>query len=123
MYDVTELESFHEVDGWVKEIRKYASENIGILLIGNKADLEDKRKVSYEQGKEVADKYNMKFMEVSAKSGLNVEGMFSAIVSEVEKTMPGSTDGSSKNSSAAMNTRFTGTTLSSKRGKSNGKCC
>eukprot|EP00826_Nyctotherus_ovalis_P041886 TRINITY_DN4268_c0_g3_i10.p1 TRINITY_DN4268_c0_g3~~TRINITY_DN4268_c0_g3_i10.p1 ORF type:complete len:108 (+),score=28.12 TRINITY_DN4268_c0_g3_i10:449-772(+) len=69
----------------MKEVRKFAREDTSMLLVGNKADLEHKRKVTKEQGQEIADIYHMKFMEVSAKTGMNVSGMFSAIVEEVEK--------------------------------------
>ena len=40
--------------------------------MGNKCDLEERRKVTYEQGKEFADQYGMKFLETSAKTAHNV---------------------------------------------------
>ena len=47
-----------------------ASKNVYKLLIGNKSDLE--RKVSFEQAKEFADTYGMKYIETSAKTAHNV---------------------------------------------------
>jgi hypothetical protein len=38
------------------------------MLVGNKSDLSQQRKVTYEQGKEFADTYGMKFIEISTKA-------------------------------------------------------
>ncbi len=53
------------------------------ILIGNKCDLEDKRKISYEQGKELADQYGMKFIETSAKTAQNVTSSFETMTEEI----------------------------------------
>jgi Ras-related protein Rab-1A len=76
VYDVTDLESFNNVKQWLHEIDRYASENVNKLLVGNKSDLVDKRKISYEQGKELAESINIDFIETSAKESTNVEYAF-----------------------------------------------
>ncbi len=53
------------------------------ILVGNKCDLEEKRKVSYEQGKEFADQYGMKFLETSAKTSHNVAESFVTMTKEI----------------------------------------
>jgi len=50
--------------------------NILIYLIGNKSDLEDKRQVSYEEGKKFAEENNLVFYETSALNGNNKEEIF-----------------------------------------------
>ena len=50
--------------------------NILICLIGNKLDLEDKREVSYDEGKNFAEENNLLFFETSAKEGNNIEEIF-----------------------------------------------
>ena len=50
--------------------------NILICLIGNKLDLEDKREVSYEEGKNFAEENNLLFFETSAKEGNNIQEIF-----------------------------------------------
>lgn len=52
----------------MNEINRYASENVSKLLVGNKCDLESKKVVTYDEGKELADSYGIKFLEASAKS-------------------------------------------------------
>ena len=48
----------NNIETWNKSINEYAGENIVRLLIGNKTDVDD-RCVSYEEGKEIADKYGI----------------------------------------------------------------
>ena len=50
--------------------------NILICLIGNKIDLENKREVSYEEGKNFAEENELLFFEASAKEGNNIQEIF-----------------------------------------------
>ena len=50
--------------------------DILICLIGNKIDLEEKREVSYEEGKNFAEENNLLFCETSAKDGNNIQEIF-----------------------------------------------
>ena len=50
--------------------------NILICLIGNKIDLENKREVSYEEGKNFAEEKDLLFFETSAKEGNNIQEIF-----------------------------------------------
>ena len=56
-----------------------------MVLVGNKCDLEDKRQVSYEEGKELADKNDFLFFESSAKDGTNVDEIFTNSAKEIAK--------------------------------------
>jgi Ras-related protein Rab-1A len=78
-YDVTNPETFNNVQKWLQEIDRYACENVHRLLVGNKADLQSERKVSTEDGKEFADSLNLEFLETSAKNAHNVEETFSRL--------------------------------------------
>ena len=83
LYDVTDKDSFKNLSNWLIEIEKNASKNVLKVLIGNKSDLEDKRVVSYNQGKEFADTYGLKFIETSAKKNLNVNEAFETLGREL----------------------------------------
>lgn len=83
VYDITSLDSFENLNSWLIEIEKNASKNVYKILIGNKCDLEEKREVSYEQGKEFADTYGMKFIETSAKTNNNVQESFYTMTKEI----------------------------------------
>ncbi|KAF4655405.1 hypothetical protein FOZ61_007593 [Perkinsus olseni] len=83
IYDMTDPKSFKNVDYWVRNLDEHADKTVQKLLVGNKADMAAKRKVSTEAGQALADKYGMAFFETSAKSGLNVEQAFRAIAERV----------------------------------------
>ena len=83
IFDVTETESFESLKNWLIEIEKNTNKNVIKLLIGNKCDLEDKRVISYETGKDFAEQYNMKYIETSAKTDLNVTEAFGLIGKEL----------------------------------------
>ena len=83
VYDVTEKDSFNNLNYWLMEIEKNANKNVIKVLIGNKTDLEDKRVISYNQGKEFADMHGLKFVETSVKKNKNVREAFEILGREI----------------------------------------
>ena len=83
IYDVTDKDSFKNLSNWLIEIEKNASKNVLKVLIGNKSDLEDKRVITINQGKEFADTYGLKFLETSAKKNVNVNEAFETLGREL----------------------------------------
>ena len=83
LYDITDKDSFKNLNNWLIEIERNASKNVLRILIGNKCDLEDKREISFNQGKEFADTYGLKFIETSAKKNLNVNEAFETLGREL----------------------------------------
>ncbi|KAG2079440.1 rab-type small GTP-binding protein [Suillus discolor] len=61
---------------WHAKIKQRASEDVNVILIGNKSDWTDKRVVPDIQGRALADELGMKFMETSAKAKEGVEEVF-----------------------------------------------
>mmetsp|Transcript_32499 Transcript_32499/g.77193 ORF Transcript_32499/g.77193 Transcript_32499/m.77193 type:complete len:208 (+) Transcript_32499:1-624(+) len=87
VYDITDEDSYNNVKQWLNEIDRYASEKVDKLLVGNKADLSDKRKVNAETAKEYAQTHDINFLETSAKEKLNVERSFMKIASQIMERM------------------------------------
>lgn len=85
IFDVNERRSFNHLDFWIKAIKKENSTAV-ITLIGNKIDLETKRVVSTEEGQAFADKHNIKYYEISAKSEKNVRTVFTETFTECLST-------------------------------------
>jgi GTPase SAR1 family protein len=69
--------SFRKLEEWLDELRYYSHPAIKVFVIGNKADLEDRREVTYEEGETFRNEYNLDgFFETSAKTGLNTNELF-----------------------------------------------
>ena len=83
VYDITDLESFQNLNSWIIEIEKNASKNVYKILVGNKCDMEGERKISAEQGKDFASQYGMKFIETSAKESTNISEAFIEMTKEI----------------------------------------
>ena len=72
VYSVCSRESFNNLETWITNLKKCALPWSKLILLGNKCDDEEKREVTYEEGKKICDKYDLLFfMEVSAKKGFN----------------------------------------------------
>ena len=84
VYDVTNKDSFDNVRQWMTEIEKFASESVNKLLVGNKSDLEEQREVTSEEGMELAKKFDIPFLEVSAKNSTHVDDTFKTMASEIQ---------------------------------------
>ncbi|KAK5582403.1 hypothetical protein RB653_003986 [Dictyostelium firmibasis] len=93
VYDITRRDTFNHLTCWLKDARSYANSNMTIILIGNKSDMESKRAVSYEEGKQFADENGLIFLETSAKTASNVEEAFVNTASKIyEKIQKGDFD-------------------------------
>ena len=69
---------------WIQQIELNAKNSICKVLVGNKCDRPD-RVIKEEDGKKMADKYMMNFYETSAKSGKNVNEVFTYLTTEILK--------------------------------------
>jgi len=76
VYDITRRETFNHLTRWLEEARQNGNQNMTIMLIGNKCDLEHRRQVSTEEGEAFAQKHGLMFLETSAKTAENVEEAF-----------------------------------------------
>ena len=87
-YDVTDQNSFKNIRNWIKQIEANAQTNVCKVLVGNKCDKPD-RAVSEEEGKKLAEDFNMSFFEASAKTNQNVKEVFDFLTEEILKTNEG----------------------------------
>jgi small GTP-binding protein len=85
VYDVTDERSFDDLGNWLHDILQLANPNAFILLLGNKADREDNRRIGPEQARDFADKNKLDFLETSAKSGQNVSETFTRLAFTIAK--------------------------------------
>ena len=77
VYEIDSRESFLNINQWLNELKQYSHPDVKLILIGNKSDLEDERKVSYEEALKFKDeKQILYFEETSAKTGINAKEVF-----------------------------------------------
>ena len=65
-----------DIRTWFQNVEQHATEGVHKILIGNKCDWTEKRVVTEEQGKALAQELGIPFIETSAKSNINVEEAF-----------------------------------------------
>ena len=83
VYDVSDRASFNNLSSWLNDARDFGSENLVIMVIGNKADLTSTREVTWDEGEAFAKENALLFMEASAKTAQNVEEAFVEITREI----------------------------------------
>ena len=83
VYDTSDEKTFKNLDQWLIEFKENALESAPMFLVGNKIDLSDEREVPIEEGRKFASENKMKFYEVSAKTGENIELLFMDIAKEL----------------------------------------
>mmetsp|Transcript_19784 Transcript_19784/g.58880 ORF Transcript_19784/g.58880 Transcript_19784/m.58880 type:complete len:204 (+) Transcript_19784:271-882(+) len=88
VYDITDRRTFNSVRSWMAQITDHADNQVNKILVGNKCDNEGKRKVSFDEGQQLAREYGVAFLEASAKTNVNVTEAFQAIAQQVVGRIP-----------------------------------
>ena len=88
VFDITNKESFNNIKLWLTDSENCQTK-ITKMLVGNKIDLIDKRKVDKELTDKFAEKKEMKYIETSAKEGINIDEIFRGLA---ELILKGKTD-------------------------------
>lgn len=79
VYDITRSSSFSNINNWWSTSIKYGLSAIPRILIGNKIDLKDDRKIILPMAEHLSEKINAPFFETSAVTGENVKLIFQKI--------------------------------------------
>ncbi|KAG0980868.1 hypothetical protein G6F28_011547 [Rhizopus arrhizus] len=90
VYDITSRSSFENAQHyWLKQIRKYADPNVVIMLVVNKVDLsESRRVVDTEEGRSLAEEEGLLFIETSALDATNIDTAFTTLIGKICLNLP-----------------------------------
>ena len=83
-YDVGDMKSYDNVKNWIKQIEQNAKSSICKVLVGNKCDRPD-RVLKEEDGKKLAEECMMPYYETSAKTGENINEVFTYLTTQILK--------------------------------------
>ena len=73
---------------WLIQVEENCQKNICKVLVGNNCHNPD-RAVTEEEGKKLADEFNMGFFETSPKTNQNVQEVFNFLTHEILKSIEG----------------------------------
>lgn len=75
-YDITNRDSYEHTNQWIEDVRAERGSDVVIMLVGNKTDLPDNRRVSRAEAEAKSKKLGVLFIETSARDGFNVKQLF-----------------------------------------------
>ena len=97
VYDISRKNTFDNVDKWINELKNNGSEDVFIMLVGNKSDLKDQREITEEEVKKKAELYNVAFCETSALEGKNIGYAFENLIKKITKKVEKEREKNGKN--------------------------
>ena len=83
VYDISQSESFDNVDFWFNVLKESLPENSPIILLGNKSDLNDDRVIEEEEGKKKAEDLDIIFYEACASNKKNIKEVFDELLKKI----------------------------------------
>jgi GTPase SAR1 family protein len=86
VFDLNDAKSLLDAQKWYEDAIKVAvAPDVIVCLVGNKADQVDKRQVSEEHALTLANELGIPYFETSAKTGVDVDYIFTSVASVVVK--------------------------------------
>ena len=124
LFDVTNEESFKNVNYWLESVKDYLGEQdqnlMSIFIVGNKIDLKD-RVISQNDAENYANSLGMKYFEISAKINLNINEVIGRMILECHMNISNINDVFIKSTKGSINTQLSKETKQVEN--HNGGCC
>ena len=85
VYDITRTATFDDIEKWINEVKDVVEGDLKFVLVGNKSDLSNERKVETETALAKAQKLKMPLIETSAFNSTNIQKVFKIILIDIYK--------------------------------------
>lgn len=85
VYDLTRRETFDHIEKWYRELMNNCDNSVKLILVGNKSDLNHLREVTSLEGRCLAERYKILFLETSALNSNNVHEAFETLIKDIYK--------------------------------------
>ena len=126
VYDITNDTTFKNLRKWIDEIKSYGENQVDIVLLGNKKDLTEERKVAFEDGQKIAREQKIYFYETSAKKNEDqaIESVFYELAKKIHESERWRSDTQTE-AKSQKNEEFKAPSLDlkEKNKKKEDKCC
>lgn len=86
VYSVTSRQSFELIE-FIRDkiLNSIGNDELPMVLVGNKSDLNYQRQVDTKEGEELAKRFKCKFLETSVRNNVNINSAFESLIDEIEK--------------------------------------
>ncbi|KAL7713371.1 small monomeric GTPase [Entamoeba marina] len=92
VYSITNRRNFEGINSYYKRLHKVrdmdSNSHVPIIIVGNKIDLENEREVTFDEGQQLANSWDVDFIECSAKEDINITELFETISFNVMENLP-----------------------------------
>jgi small GTP-binding protein len=89
VYSIIAQSTFNELPDMRDQILRVKDrEDVPMILVGNKCDLQDQRVITTDQGEDLARNFGSAFLEASAKTRINVDQIFYDLIRQVNRIEP-----------------------------------
>lgn len=86
IYSITNKSTYNDLEQIYEHIIEVrGSTNFPLIVVGNKCDLESERNVSQDEGKELAEKFNADFIEVSVRKEIRIDEIFTTLIKKIDQ--------------------------------------
>ncbi len=121
VFDITNRDSFKNLDKWIEEVREHGEKDHVSILIGNKCDLESQRAISTQEAMDLAKEYGLVYIETSAKENKNVADAFEKLMMHLFEKNDNENSVVLKKQGKTLDIDIMQDTLAAKKNKK--KCC
>ena len=116
MFDVTRRKTFTNLNFWIKQLKENGPDNVSVILVGNKSDLENKRYVTKQEAELFAKNNNFFYTETSVKKN-DVSNILYILCDDILKDVDNRTTG------IVLNKKEIITNINQKTEKEKNTCC